>query len=161
MKNVRSHPWSRDQNLHLNKILRWFLSLLKVEKYCSKVLPGPLIPQYLLDFLQIRLGFGKLGGSRAKVPSFKLTNINWSPAWNPLLAPMLSDKVQEGTWPFWHAGALFFILVNNYTIYHSPKEPTWTTCHFSGQADAFLLHSSHSPGHTLPTSDWRNSEEML
>lgn len=47
--------------------------MLKVEKHCSKVLPGPFIPQYLLDFLHIRLGFGKLGGSRAKVPSFKLT----------------------------------------------------------------------------------------
>lgn len=33
MQNLRPHPDSQSQNLHFKKILRWFISTLKSEKY--------------------------------------------------------------------------------------------------------------------------------
>lgn len=137
-------------NLHLNKMPAWFSNLLKFEKLCSTVLSHHALHKYLLDFLCIRLGIG-----RVKDQGLWLWEVHRTISQSPAVP---SDQVQTSALDSWrHFPALSPVLLSS--TQHKSQAGPLTTSH--GESMPACPHSCHSPGHTLPFSALKNPGGIL
>ena len=148
-------PRPRNQNLHLNRIPRWLLSLLKVDKHCYQVLPDHSFHKYLPDFLHWARG---LGGWKGQGPRSQTLNSENHQSISCLKAIIEAHDFKAQTSPPGLHGPLGkgFLLITSFIVSHLPLQPSWATCYFSGYEVLACVHSSHRAGHTLPTSVRRN-----